>query len=45
MFDEENTVENFVRDLLCGKQPAAKPGFAESAEPYIETRRHHLWLP
>ena len=35
MFNEENTVEAFVRDLLCGAQPFAgrvvarcqKPGF------------------
>ena len=35
MFTEQNTVENYLRDLLCGAQPPPRAGVAEEAAPYI----------
>ena len=34
MFNEQNSVENFVRDLLCGPQPAAGPRIGEQRAVY-----------
>ena len=34
MFNEQNSVENFVRDLLCGPQPAAGARIGEQRAPY-----------
>ncbi len=34
MFNEQNSVENFVRDLLCGSQPASGAGISEHRAPY-----------
>ena len=34
MFNEQNSVENFIRDVLCGTQPATT-GVSEEAAPYI----------
>ena len=39
MFNEANTVEEFVRDLLCGKPAPAKAGVAETAQPYVTPGR------
>jgi type I restriction enzyme R subunit len=39
MFNEANTVENLVRDLLCGKPTPAKVGVAETAQPYVTPGR------
>ena len=33
MFNEQNSVENFVRDLLCGPQPAAGARIGEQRAP------------
>ncbi len=38
-FTEFNTVESIVRDLLCGKQPPPKGGFAQAAEPFVTAGR------
>ena len=34
MFNEQNAVEAFVRDLLCGPQPAAGPRVGEPRVAY-----------
>jgi type I restriction enzyme, R subunit len=34
MFNEQNSVENLIRDILCGPQPATT-GMAEDQAPYI----------
>jgi len=34
MFNEQNSVENFVRDLLCGPQPSHAPAIGEQRPPY-----------
>ncbi len=41
MFNEQNSVENYIRDLLCGAQPPARGGMAEEAAPYIPLGRAH----
>jgi len=41
MFNELNTVENFIRDTLCGQQPSPKHGrFGEAAGAYIPLGRN-----
>jgi type I restriction enzyme R subunit len=35
MFNEQNSVENYIRDLLCGAQPPSHSGMAQAAAPYI----------
>ena len=36
MFNEANSVENFIRDLLCGKRQASqKREVREHASPYV----------
>jgi type I restriction enzyme, R subunit len=39
MFHEQNTVENFIRDALCGQQPASA-GVSEETAPYIPLGRN-----
>src|SRR5688572_6111605 len=39
MFNEQNSVENFIRDVLCGAQPASA-GVSEEAAPYIPLGRN-----
>ena len=39
MFNEANTVENLVRDLLCGRPSPPKTGVAESDQPYVTPGR------
>ncbi|MBN2116290.1 MAG: HsdR family type I site-specific deoxyribonuclease [Anaerolineales bacterium] len=39
MFNEQNSVENFIRDVLCGPQPATI-GVAEETAPYIPLGRN-----
>ena len=34
-FNEANTVENYIRDLLCGLQPFSQGGLAEAPAAYI----------
>jgi type I restriction enzyme R subunit len=41
MFNEENTVENYIRDLLCGQVPPSKGGIGEEQAPYIPLGRNH----
>jgi len=41
MFNEQNSVENYIRDLLCGAQAPARAGVAEEAAPYIPLGRAH----
>jgi type I restriction enzyme R subunit len=41
MFNEQNSVENYFRDLLCGKQPPLREVIAEEAAPYIPSGRAH----
>jgi len=41
MFNEQNSVENYIRDLLCGAQPPARAGVAEETAPYIPLGRAH----
>ena len=41
MFNEQNTIENYLRDLLCGPQPQAKGGAAEAPAPYLPVGRSH----
>ena len=40
MFNEQNSVENLIRDLLCGPQPANERGIAEGRLPYIPNGRN-----
>ncbi|MCB0044636.1 MAG: HsdR family type I site-specific deoxyribonuclease [Caldilineaceae bacterium] len=39
MFNEENSVEDFVRDLLCGQQNTSARQLIETTEPYITPGR------
>ena len=39
MFNEQSTVENLIRDTLCGAQPAERAGAAEPREAYIPLGR------
>ena len=39
IFNEQNSVENYIRDLLCGAQPPTRAGVAEEAAPYIPLGR------
>jgi type I restriction enzyme R subunit len=41
MFNEQNTVENFIRDLLFGSVPAQAGRVAEDVAPYIPLGRAH----
>ena len=41
MFNESNTVESMIRDLLCGAQPAAAKAVAELPVPYIPSGLAH----
>src|SRR5512140_1102809 len=41
MFNEQNTVENYIRDLLCGAQPSTRAGLAEKTAPYLPLGRAH----
>jgi hypothetical protein len=36
MFNEENTVESFVRDLLCGVQPLARRVVAQRNRVFVK---------
>lgn len=38
-FNEENSVEDLARDLLCGAQVASQTGVVETYEPYITVGR------
>jgi len=40
MFNELNSVENFLRDTLCGPQPTPKNGISEKSAPYIPVGRN-----
>ncbi|MBT7989582.1 MAG: hypothetical protein HN769_06860, partial [Anaerolineae bacterium] len=40
MFNELNTVENYIRDLLCGQKKTGKGGFAEDQAPYLPVGRN-----
>ncbi|MBN1146132.1 MAG: HsdR family type I site-specific deoxyribonuclease [Anaerolineales bacterium] len=40
MFNEQNTVEDFVRDLLCGPQPPSRGGIAEPPAAFIPVGRN-----
>ncbi|MBU1660668.1 MAG: HsdR family type I site-specific deoxyribonuclease [Chloroflexi bacterium] len=40
MFNELNTVENFLRDSLCGPQPTPKSGISEIPAPYLPIGRN-----
>ncbi|MBT7990426.1 MAG: type I restriction endonuclease subunit R, partial [Anaerolineae bacterium] len=40
MFNELNTVENYIRDLLCGQQKDDKGGLAESQAAYTTIGRN-----
>ncbi|MBT7073265.1 MAG: type I restriction endonuclease subunit R, partial [Anaerolineae bacterium] len=40
MFNELNTVENYIRDLLCGQVPPSKSGVAEDPPPYLTIGRN-----
>lgn len=42
-FNEQNSVENLIRDLLCGPQPTGQgqPGIAEAPAPYVPLGRSH----
>src|SRR5687767_11280945 len=42
MFNEQNSVENFIRDVLCGAQPASAGGVGEEAAPYIPLGRNRV---
>jgi type I restriction enzyme R subunit len=35
MFNEQNAVENFIRDLLCGQQKASPAGIAQAPAAYL----------
>ena len=39
MFNELNSVENFLRDTLCGPQPTPKSGISEETAPYLPVGR------
>ncbi|MFC1997642.1 type I restriction endonuclease subunit R [Chloroflexota bacterium] len=39
IFNELNTVENFLRDTLCGPQPTPKSGISETSAPYLPVGR------
>lgn len=39
MFNEANTVENFVRDLLCGRPAQTRGDMAEGSQPYVTPGR------
>ena len=39
-FNEQNSVENLIRDLLCGPQPGGKHGVADGRVPYIPNGRN-----
>ena len=39
MFTEQSTVENLIRDTLCGAPPAERAGAAEPREAYIPLGR------
>ena len=41
MFNEQNSIENYIRDLLCGSQPPARVGVADETAPYIPLGRAH----
>ncbi len=41
MFNEQNTVENHIRDLLSGTQTSAQQGVSQNAAPYIPLGRSH----
>jgi type I restriction enzyme R subunit len=41
MFNEQNSIENYIRDLLCGAQPPARGGMAEEPAPYVPLGRAH----
>jgi len=40
MFNEQNSVENFIRDLLSGQQPTSMGSVAEETAPYIPLGRN-----
>jgi len=40
MFNELNTVENFIRDTLCGQQSTSKRGISETPAPYLPVGRN-----
>lgn len=40
MFNELNSVENFLRDSLCGPQPTPKSGISEEPAPYLPVGRN-----
>ena len=40
MFTEQNSVENYIRDLICGSLPPARGGVAEGIAPYVPTGRN-----
>lgn len=39
VFTEQSTVENYIRDILCGAQPAPRLGIAEEPTPYLTPGR------
>jgi type I restriction enzyme, R subunit len=40
IFNELNSVENFLRDSLCGPQPTPKTGISEKSAPYLPVGRN-----
>lgn len=40
MFNELNSVENFIRDVLCGAQPASTSQISEEQAPYVPLGRN-----
>jgi len=40
MFNELNSVENFLRDTLCGPQPTSKSGISETSALYLPVGRN-----
>ena len=40
MFNEISSVENFLRDSLCGPQPPQKTGISEKSAPYLPVGRN-----
>lgn len=39
MFTEQSTIETLIRDILCGAQPAPRPGIAEEPARYLTPGR------